>query len=461
MKRYFIVIMLALPAILSSQSVKLNWQKRILTGRNEFVTALSRMADGGFLVLSNRLSSPPDSSYLRWYDDTFKLRKEIAIPLRTRQFEPDELIQLASGKIGIAGSVHVGSSDTDFGWMLLDSLGQELGFRSFGGNGIDSPFRIIQSVDGTIYLAGRSNSGISGVKTEASRGGDDFWIVQIDESGEVLGQKTLGGNHYDYLANMLIEPDGSRLLWGRSLSKVSGDKTTPQLGGDDGWIIRTDHHWQSLSQGSTGGSSDDNISAQVYQYRDEFIFLCNDGQALTGGQRDIVLRSWDFDGSITPLKHVKANGHDVPVQMIRTCDGGYLLSATSRSGAGDDKSEDGYGGTDIWLIRMDKDFEIIWDKTIGGTLTESFPSLFRINQREYVLTFSSQSPRSGNLDEENPDQQRGLYVIGLTDGTVPDHWIARLLKGCHICGSTLKISVGDVTRFTAAIKAVDGSDPED
>jgi hypothetical protein len=162
---------------------------------------------------------------------------------------------------------------------------------------------------------------------------------------------------------------------------------------------------------------------------------------------DIVMVGMDQEGKTSILKHIKANDNDFPGNMVRTCDGGYLLCANTKSGKGEDKSEDGFGGMDIWIVRMDKDFNILWDKTIGGSLTESNPLIYRINQRDYILTFSSQSPRSGNLTQENPNHYMGLYVIHFTDETIPKNWIARLWKGCHFCGSVKRVSKLDARKF--------------
>ncbi len=439
------------PGLLFSQ-VRLDWQKRIHPERSENLRSVQKDPAGGFVVLSTKAKYQPDSSFIRWYNPLFEERRELKFRIDHNRFEPSDFLILSSGDIAVTGSVQVSASNVDFGWLLLDTKGSQKQFLSFGGNGIDSPREIVQADDGSLFIAGRSNSGISGVKKEVSRGGSDYWVVQINERGELLDQKTLGGNHDEYLTNMVVNKDGSRLIWGNSQSIKSGDKETDPRGQDDGWIIQTDSLWQSVHQASTGGAGNDAISSSMYKKKDQTVFLCREGQVDSGGEFDIVLRGYEADDTTPVLKHLKANANDSPGNMIRTCDGGYVICAASASGRGGDKSEASYGGSDIWIIRMDKDFNIIWDKTIGGTVTETFPSLFRIGQREYVVVFSSQSLRSGNLDQENPMNNIGLYVIGLTDESIPDHWFNRLWKGCNICGSIKRISKEDVIRFRVGVE---------
>lgn len=430
----------------------IDWQKRIHPERSENLRSVQKDPSGGFIVLSTKAKFQPDSSFIRWYNPKFEEQHELKFRIDHNKFDPSDFLILSSGDIAVTGSVRAGESDNDFGWLRLDVNGSQKQFLSFGGNGIDSPRDFVRTDDGKIFIVGSSNSGISGEKTEASRGRSDYWVVQINEHGELLDQKTLGGNHDDYASNMIVNKDGSRLIWGNSQSIISSDKKTTPLGQHDGWVIQTDSLWKSVLQGSTGGAGNDAMSTSLYRKADKTVFLCQEGQVDSGGELDIVLRGLESDGMTPVLKHLKANANDSPGNMIRTCDGGYLLCATSASGQGGDKSEAGFGGTDIWLIRMDKDFQVVWDKTIGGNTTESSPSLFRISQREYILSFSSQSPRSGNLSEENPNQNRGLYVIGLTDESIPEHWFIRFWKGCNICGSVKRIAKEDVIRFRVGVE---------
>src|SRR5687768_3039117 len=63
---------------------------------------------------------------------------------------------------------------------------------------------------------------------------------------------------------------------------------------------------------------------------------------------------------------------DVLSAMIPTPDGGFLLGGSSTSGMGGDKSEDpkgclsSYCTSDYWVVKLDGQGKIQWDKTIGG-----------------------------------------------------------------------------------------------
>jgi hypothetical protein len=53
---------------------------------------------------------------------------------------------------------------------------------------------IIQTTDGG-YPYSSSDSDISAEKTDNSRGNIDIWIIKIDQSGNIMWQKTFGGSN--------------------------------------------------------------------------------------------------------------------------------------------------------------------------------------------------------------------------------------------------------------------------
>src|SRR5437016_3193928 len=69
----------------------------------------------------------------------------------------------------------------------------------FGGSGTDHVNSLQQTADGGYILGGYSYSGISGDKTQANYGVDDYWIVKTDASGVKQWDATFGGSTQDEL----------------------------------------------------------------------------------------------------------------------------------------------------------------------------------------------------------------------------------------------------------------------
>ena len=55
--------------------------------------------------------------------------------------------------------------------------------KTIGGSDSDNLSLLKQTSDGGYILAANSSSGISGDKTQASKGLSDYWVVKIDSSG--------------------------------------------------------------------------------------------------------------------------------------------------------------------------------------------------------------------------------------------------------------------------------------
>src|SRR5678815_4232341 len=58
---------------------------------------------------------------------------------------------------------------------------------------------------------------------------------------------------------------------------------------------------------------------------------------------------------------------DALYTVLETSDGGYLLAGDSNSPGDGDKTDDSWGSTDFWIIKVDSNGEKQWDKDYGGT----------------------------------------------------------------------------------------------
>ena len=68
----------------------------------------------------------------------------------------------------------------------------------------------------------------------------DYWIVKIDSLGNKLWDKRFGGIYDDKFSCLIPAGDGGFLLGGFSGSGISGDKTQASWGSTDYWIVKID-----------------------------------------------------------------------------------------------------------------------------------------------------------------------------------------------------------------------------
>jgi hypothetical protein len=124
-------------------------------------------------------------------------------------------------------------------WILkLDDVGNIEWQKTIGGDNGDAPYAVIQTNDNGYFLAGYSYSNISGEKTENTVGPPDFWIMKLNSVGIIEWQNNIGGAFGERLPRSIINDDGSFTITGQSSSDISGDKTENSRGSNDFWIIK-------------------------------------------------------------------------------------------------------------------------------------------------------------------------------------------------------------------------------
>ncbi|RDC65125.1 hypothetical protein AHMF7616_03755 [Adhaeribacter pallidiroseus] len=231
------------------------WDKRYGGNLNETLTGMVETTDGGFLLGGSSVSgkSGDKSQVSRGRSDFWLIRVDKnGQKLWDKTYGgsgQDEAYSLGrhGNEFFIAGqsdSPADGDKTTgtqgglDFWFLKLNSSGGKVWDKRFGGSQDDELRASIQTQDGGYILAGKSFSGKSGNKTQESRGSSDFWIVKTDQNGMYQWDKHYGGNGAEELRAVTQTPDGGLLLGGKSDSGVSGDRTQPNQGGMDYWLVK-------------------------------------------------------------------------------------------------------------------------------------------------------------------------------------------------------------------------------
>jgi len=249
------------------------------------------------------------------------------------------MIPLPGNKYFIAGTAASNIScnktstlygDEDFVAMVFDDNGNKLWEKSYGGTAVDRLSTAIK-VPGGFMLFGITESGPSGIKTSGNNGTADFWLVKIDDNGDLIWEKSYGGADLESGVKILAAPDGGFLLAGLSLSNNPG-----------------------------------------YNY----------------GKSDYQLMKVDGNGTLLWSKLYGGNEPDDLHDLVPTSDGNYFLCGTSQSPVGGNKTSLLLGGTDIWLVKVNADGTKIWDKTYGTSGMDYDGTLLKLSDGNTLLVRS-------------------------------------------------------------------------
>jgi hypothetical protein len=234
-------------------------------------------------------------------------------------------------------SGHHGSSAYSDIWVVkLSSTGVIQWQKSLGGTMQERGFAIQQTSDGGYVVAGETYS-IDG-DVSGKHGLNDFWVVKLSSSGTIEWQKCYGGNGDDWANAIQQTSDGGYIVAGKSGS-ADGD-VTGHHGYNDYWVVKTDGSGNIQWQKSLGGIDDDYANS-VSQTPDGGYIVAGDAQSTSGditghhGHTDCWVVKLDANGALQWQKSLGGTGYDYGFSVKPTVNGGYIVTGFTDSNNGD------------------------------------------------------------------------------------------------------------------------------
>lgn len=323
----------------------------------------------------------------------------------------DEAVSILAAHDGgylVAGhsAADIFGNEFDYWIVKIDEDGNKLWENTIGGTGRDL-LRVAVAIPGGGYLlAGDSEANASRDKSENSKGESDYWVVKIDNKGNKIWDKTIGGAAIDELGGIISTLDGGWILGGISLSDASGDKSDNSKGESDYWIVKIDSEGNKVWDKTIGGDDHDSFRRGVAAADGGYLLggssysdASGDKTEDSNGDSDLWVVHINSQGKIQWDKTIGGNHRDALSSIIQTPDLGYLLGGISDSDISGDKTENGKGSDDYWVIKLDTDGNKVWDKTIGGSDADELVEIISTSNGQYLLTGSSTSNISGDKSE--------------------------------------------------------------
>jgi hypothetical protein len=165
----------------------------------------------------------------------------------------DEGYIVAGFSNSVDGNITVNIGGGDYWIVKLDKDGNIHWQKNFGGTNVDYAKSIRQTFDDGYIIAGDSHSNDGNVS--GNHGLSDYWVLKIDSIGLIQWQKSLGGTDYDNVKDITQTSDGGYVIAGYTASD-NGD-VSGNHGGKDFWIVKLDNSGNIQWQKCLGGSSGD------------------------------------------------------------------------------------------------------------------------------------------------------------------------------------------------------------
>jgi hypothetical protein len=345
------------------QAQKVGWQKNLASGTQDLLSGLAITIDGQYLVSGSSIQEdqdPTGSDRNRGYD------------------------------------YHI---------LKLDQQGQKVWEKYFSGNQHDYLGSTVSTREGGFLLAGTSYSSMALDKKHKGNGSSDIWVIKIDGNGEEEWQRTIGTRYSEEARSVTQTTDEGYI--------IAGSTNHPKLGygSKDVLVTKLDRTGKVINQLILGGKGLDEV---------EKVIPTKDGGVLMG----IYSRSGTYDGQ----PRSKVNSKEVNSNSRSSIDNNTSTSTITNNNPsnanGQDgtesydinfygKSDDNYGEGDYWIVKLDKNGNVQWERNFGGSEDDHIRTM-ALTDSGYIIGGESRSGTSGNKSaklEEGTD----LWVLALDE----------------------------------------------
>lgn len=276
-------------------------------------------------------------------------------------------------------------------WIIkLNSSGELEWQKALGGSKGDGGSAIEQASDGSFLIAGYTSSVDSDVTF--NHGNYDFWLVKLDQNGNLISQKCFGGIDEERASCIQLTPDGGCIMGGYSFSN-DGD-VTGNHGAADYWILKLDSNMNIQWEKSYGGTENDfGQSIDVLSDGSYIVVGYTDSQdgevSDSHGNREVWVIKIASDGSMIWQKCLGGSGNDSAQDIHQTSDGGFVLTGHSDSNDGDVSGN--HDSDDYWVAKLFADGEIDWERCYGGSTDDCCLAILETPDGGYALAGHSYS----------------------------------------------------------------------
>ena len=351
-----------------AQAPAIEWQKCLGGTSWDYAKSIQQTSGGGFIVAGETWSNDGD----------------------------------VSGNHGIVDS-----------WIVkLNSSGDIIWQKCFGGTDDDVAFSIQQTSDGGFIVAGGTFSNDGDVS--GNHGIVDSWIVKLNSSGDIIWQKCFGGTDDDVAFSIQQTSDGGFIVAGGTFSNdgdVSGNH-----GIVDSWIVKLNSSGDIIWQKCFGGTDDD-VAFSIQQTSDGGFIVAgytssNDGDVSGNhGSWDSWVVKLNSSGDIEWQKCLGGTDNDEAKSIQQTSDGGYIVAGETWSNDGDVSGN--HGNSDYWVVKLNSSGDIEWQKCLGGTVKDIAKTIQQTSDGGFIVAGYTNS---------NDGDVSGIH------GDYYDFWVVKLNK---------------------------------
>ena len=351
------------------------------------------------------------------------------------------------------------TTDADYFLMRVRPDGGVDWTKVYGGDDDELATGITKTSDGGYVLVGYSRS--DNCFTGSNGGFHDYYILKVDTQGNEIWCQNFGYPGSDQAQNIIETREGDLMVTGFFDVSASGGQGNDDRensgtlhGVGEYWGIKLDADGQFFWKRYFGGSNNDR-SYNVMQTNDGGFVLIGSSESddfdITDGKGsyDYWAVKLSAEGDLEWTRSFGGSEIDIAYDIATTLDGNFLIVGDARSN--DQDVSTNYGNADIWLVAIDPQGNLIWEKSLGGSMFDSAKDLLPMNDNLYCVTGSS---RSNDVDVTTNNGENDAWTVVVdAQGTI-------IFEGA-IGGSSLDFSEGAAQGVDGALLIVGNTESSD
>jgi hypothetical protein len=223
-----------------------------------------------------------------------------------------------------------GAGNGDFYIIKINSFGDTLWTRTYGGSEADWAYSVQQTSDGGYIIGGETWS--------YGAGSNDFYLIITDSLGDSLWAHTYGGSDNEILESVKQTDDGGYILAGRTQSYG--------VGRDDVYIVKTDSIGDTLWTRTYGGYYSE-YGYSVTRTWDGSYAVTGYTSSFVSGTSDCFVVRFDSLGNLLWSRNYGGRYGDAGNSIIATDDSCLIIAGYTYIQAGSNI------WSDVYLLKID------------------------------------------------------------------------------------------------------------
>ena len=190
-----------------------------------------------------------------------------------------------------------------------------------------------------------------------------------------------GGTSKDWAYAMTGTYDGGLCTAGRTASKGAGL--------EDLWLVKVDGEGRLMWEKSFGGPAIDRGRA-IVETREHDLIVAGATESKGAGEFDVWVMKVDAEGDLLWERYFGGTATDWASGVVNTRDGGVALGAYTQDESG--------GPYDFWVIKLDHEGELLWQRRYGGVATDWSHAIAETADNGLVVVGHTESKGAGGAD---------------------------------------------------------------